>query len=104
MRRKITILTTLRDLVTERSASKAAEAIEQAQRAKADANADAVYHHEMAKYYEMQVAAINPHEDWWRFASVRQKLEDERMAHQEEQQRYSDAAAKLDALVASNAL
>lgn len=95
------IVGAIREAIRAHARKSAAERIDAAVQDKARAHSDSVYHFEMATYYQEAAAAIDPNVDWWGFASVRQKLEDSRTMHQHQTQRYSEASARLGALIAS---
>ena len=99
--RKPGIIDAIRDAMRSHAIKTQAEKIDAAVQDKARANSDSVYHFEMAAYYQTAAAAIDPNVDWWGFAAVRQKLEDSRNAHVRKLTEYSEASAKLDALIAS---
>lgn len=51
----------------------------------------------LVEFYKTQAQAINPYNDWWAYADVRQKQADHENDITTAQRRHADAVAKLNA-------
>ena len=77
--------------------ARAREKLEDEQRVLAHRSAEMHYADAMRNFYNRQVSTVDPHKDWWRFADMKQK-------HQEQFEHYTrcaDRVAESEARVAA---
>lgn len=82
------------DAVCGNPVAKQQERIDGAAEIEAHALSDAAFHRTLVSHYGDRVAAINPHDDWWGFAAVKQKQVDHQAELTAATEKAADAAAR----------
>lgn len=88
----------IRQFLAEQRARKSAEKIEKLRKQIAEADAEHTYYARMHGFYSTELETINPHDEWWRFASVKQKQSDSHTDMMAAIHSGREANAKLEAL------
>lgn len=91
------LLRLIREVVFGNPQLKQQERIEDAVRDHAKLISDADYHRIMANYYTARAATIDPNNDWWGYASVKQKEYDNVQEHARYVERATEAGARVEA-------